>query len=253
MLSSRRIARAAGALLGAVGLLGAARDAAACSVILPDGPESVRCDESATDAGTPTAAPALALEIEAIEVRRSRYAPPGYGDCGELGSVAVRFRLAGGASWPGDVGVLINHVSGEFPWFQPPVASTSAGTGWVLRTANGSVSFLGPDDPRQPLNVHLVARLLDCDGATSAPIDVVITDPGRPERLPGDTPEPADAPLAPAGSTPEPVGADAGVVELARSRPSACAMPRAPRDPGAWLAPSLVVLAIARRCRRRSS
>jgi hypothetical protein len=252
MSSSRSIARAAAGLLAAAALLGVARDVAACSVLLPDQPESVRCDGSALDAGMPTAAPALALEVEAVEVRRSRYAPPGYGDCGELGSVAVRFRLAGGASWPSDVGLLISHVSGEFPWFQPPMASTSAGTGWVLLPVNGSVSFLGPDDPRQPLNVHLVARVLDCQGATSAPIDVVITDPGRPEQLPGNTLEPANDAPEPMSNTPEPVSADAGVAEL-RSSPDGCAMPLAPRGPGAWLAPSLVLLGITRRCRRRST
>lgn len=234
-------------------LVAAAGEAAACSVILPDTPESVRCDERAADAGAHTAAPALALEVERIEVRRSLYAPPGYGDCGELGSVALRFRLAGGESWPSDVGVLLNHVAGEFPWFQPPVASTSAGTGWLLRTTDGAASFLGPDDPRQPLNVRLVARLLDCAGATSAPIDVVITDPGRPEQLPDGALEPAGSTPEPAGSTPEAANADAGVVELARSSPDACAMSLAPRDAGAPLATPLVVfgIALARRSRRR--
>ena len=261
MLSSSSVARAARGLLAACAVLvGTTREAAACSVILPDQPESLGC-ESATDAGAHTAAPALALQLDGIDVRRSRYAPPGFGDCGELGSVVIRFRLADGASWPTDIGVLVNHVSGEFPWFEPPVASTSAGTGWLLRTKAGEVSFLGPDDPRQPLNIHLVARLLDCAGATSSPIDVVITDPGRPEQPPSSAPEPVDGTpeppsSAPASGTPELVNVDAGVGELARGSPSACAMSRVRRAPATWLPSQLVMIGIAlalRSRRRRAS
>lgn len=246
MSCSGNVTRAAGALMGCALLLGIARDAAACSVLLPDTPESVSCG-AATDAGAHTAAPALVLQVDTIEVRRSSYAPPGLGDCGELGVVGLRFRLADGATWPGDVGVLINHVSGEFPWFQPPLASTSAGTGWLLRTHGGEVSFFGPDDPRQPLNVHLVARLLDCAGATSAPIDVVITDPGRPEDPPDGVPEPT-------GSAPESaVDTDAGVGQLTRSSPGTCAMSLPRRDAGAWRLPALVLFGMALwgRSRRR--
>ena len=245
MSSSSTGVRAARGLLAACAvLLGSVREAGACSVILSDTPERVRCDAPATDAGPQhTVAPAVALEVQTIEVRRSRYPPPGLGDCGELGSVAVQFRLAGSMSWPGDVGVLINHVSGEFPWFLPPVASTSAGSGWLLGTAEGRVSFFGPDDPREPLDVHLVARLIDCTGATSAPNDVVIADPGRPDDAQGTASEPSS----------DGENADAGVGERASSssRASGCTMSLAPRPaPGTGLG-SLLALAIARRRWRR--
>jgi hypothetical protein len=148
--------------------------------------------------------------------------------------------------------VLINHASGEFPWFQPPVASTAAGPGWLLGTADGEVSFFGPDDPRQPLNVRLIARLLDCTGASSAPIDVVITDPGRPDASSDAAPEPAAN--EPASNTTEPKP-DAGMGELARSSPRACSLALAERDAGDGLVPLLIVvgLTLARRSGRRTS
>jgi hypothetical protein len=120
------------------------------------------------------------LELEAVEIRRSQYAPPGRGDCGELGNFRLRFRLAGSAAWPADVGLLLTLRDGDFQYFQPPITQLPSASGWLLLPQAGEVRFLGPDDPRQPIRLALEARAVDCSNAVSAPIQVLLSDPGRP-------------------------------------------------------------------------
>ena len=158
--------------------------ARACSVILPE-KQSVSCGNPATDAGAVphTSAAGAQLQIESVQVQRSRYAPPGLGDCGELGSTTVRFRLAGSPEWPSDMGVLISLRQGNFSYFQPPLTSLASASGWLFLPgavpSPGSVRFFGPDDPSQPLELLLDARAIDCNNNLSAPVELRVSDPGR--------------------------------------------------------------------------
>src|SRR5262245_13938356 len=76
------------------------------------------------------------LELQSLVVRRSQYAPPGEGDCGELGRVTLQLQLKDTAEWPGDVGALIDLAEGNEPL---PILWTAPDTGWRRRTENGEV------------------------------------------------------------------------------------------------------------------
>jgi hypothetical protein len=157
--------------------------ALACSVILPE-KQTVSCGV-VTDAGgiQQASVTSAQLQIEGVQVQRSRYAPPGLGDCGELGSTTVRFRLAGSQAWPSDVGVLVSLRQGNFSYFQPPLTQLPAASGWLFLPQTlpptGAVRFFGPDDPQQPLELRLEVRAIDCHNNLSAPIELHISDPGR--------------------------------------------------------------------------
>ena len=194
-----------------------------------------------------TAAASLSLKVDAVDVRRAVYPPPGKGDCGEIGRVVVRFGLASGEPWPADVSLLIRHSSGHFPWFQPPVATIAAGSGWQMRATEGKVAFVGPDDPREPLDVKLEARAIDCAGEASAPVEISITDPGRPVAVKADA-DPAD-PARPLSEASEPAPP---LAEPASPRPSSCSVPRAANASlGGVLASSALAMVMRRAQRRR--
>jgi hypothetical protein len=156
--------------------------ALACSVILPQ-KQTLSCGAVAAGTVPHTAATGAQLRIESVQVQRSRYAPPGLGDCGELGSTTVTFRLAGSQEWPSDMGVLVSLRQGNFIYFQPPLTSLGSASGWLFLPgavpSPGSVRFFGPDDPSQPLELLLDARAIDCNDNLSAPVELRISDPGQ--------------------------------------------------------------------------
>lgn len=174
--------------------------ASACSVLMPE-KQSLSCPAPGGDAGgSATSVVGAQLELEAVEIRRSQYAPPGRGDCGELGNFRLRFRLAGGRAWPADVGLLLTLQDGDFQYFQPPLTQLPSASGWLLLPQAGEVRFLGPDDPRQPMRLTFEARAVDCSNAVSAPIEVRVSDPGR--ALDAGAPNDAPSPPAAGGSAP---------------------------------------------------
>jgi hypothetical protein len=163
--------------MGSALLLGFEARALACSIALP-GPGAVNC-EAQDPSKEHTSAADVELQVEAIEVERARYPPPGHGDCGDIGRAKVQFKLAGHDSWPSDLGVLLRLSSGDFPWSEPPTSKTDAGSGWLMSAEGGKVSFVGQEDPRKALDITLTARAIDCAGSGSSLIQVHITDAGK--------------------------------------------------------------------------
>lgn len=197
--------------------------AQACSVVLPQ-QQSVVCPQASAGAGgsAPSSVAQARLELDAVEIQRSSYAPPGRGDCGELGSARLRFHLAGSSAWPADVGVLLTLREGQSSYFAPPLSTIAGTSGWLLLPQSGSVRLFGPDDPRTPLALRLEARAVDCSGALSAPTEVLITHPGRSDAGAGapDATPPAPGTVvseAPGAVAPEAQGA-AGTAALQASR-----------------------------------
>lgn len=237
--------------------------AQACSVVLPQ-KQSLACGEASAGASgvAPTSVAEARLELEAVEIQRSSYPPPGRGDCGELGSARLRFRLtagglAGGSAWPADVGVLLTLREGQSGYFAPPLTTVAGTSGWLLLPQSGTVRLFGPDDPRAPLSLRLEARAVDCSGALSAPVEVLIADPGRSNPGRSDAGSAADAALpvpVPEGSA----GSGTAQVLASRTPPSGsgcavCSVPGAARSNqrgGLGLALGALALGVLRRRRR---
>jgi hypothetical protein len=141
-------------------------DAAACKLK----PYPAQFPTGSTAGGSSQPPPALSL-VDA-RVTRSKYAPPGNGDCGEVGSLHLQFEIVGSSSWPADLGVRLSLVGGSLPpAFQGPE--------YALVAPQGTLDFSGGDDPSQPMDFTLQARAVDSAGNESSPIEVHLTDSGR--------------------------------------------------------------------------
>jgi len=116
--------------------------------------------------------PPPALTLVDARVTRSKYAPPGNGDCGDVGSLQLQFEVAGSSSWPTDLGVRLSLGGGSLPpAFQIPA--------YALVATQGTLNFSGGDDPSQPMDFTLQARAVDSTGNESSPIEIHVTDSGR--------------------------------------------------------------------------
>jgi len=125
--------------------------------------------------GSPTAGslqPPPMLSLVDARVTRSKYAPPGNGDCGEVGSLELQFEAAGASAWPADLGVRLSLLGGSLP---PPFQIPA----YALVATQGTLNFAGGDDPSQPMDFTLQATAVDSAGNESSPIEVHVTDPGR--------------------------------------------------------------------------
>ncbi len=247
------------------------RPASACSVILPQ-KQSLACEAGAGGTGSlaHTSVAQARLVLDAVEVQRSQYAPPGRGDCGELGSTRLRFHLlaegvepgsaAEGSTWPADVGLLLTLREGQSGYFAPPPTMIAGTSGWLLLPQAGVVRLFGPDDPQAPLALLLEARAVDCSGALSAPVAVQISHPGRSDAAGKDAGGP-EAVAPPVVVVPEgAAGASSGDDAVLASRTPAgsscavCSVRGAARDhDGAGLALALGALALSALRRRRRS
>ena len=108
-------------------------------------------------------------ELLAVKVTRSRYAPPGNGDCGEWGSVQLKFGLSDAQPWSADLGLRVRVIDGIFfQGVQPPA--------FPLVADLGEIALLGGDNPDQALNCTLRVTAVDRQGNESAPVDVPISD-----------------------------------------------------------------------------
>lgn len=107
-----------------------------------------------------------------VDIRRSQHAPPGNGDCGEVGSLTLRFGEADGTPWPADVGIRLALLRGTLP-------QTFTITSDPLVTTDGALSFSGGDDPSQSFEFTLQAVGVNAGGVESAPVEVHVTDSGN--------------------------------------------------------------------------
>jgi hypothetical protein len=113
-----------------------------------------------------------ALTVTAVTVQRSRHAPPGNGDCGEVGFLTLQLIPADGSAWPADIGVRLAVGDGA-----PPQAFTIPT--YPLQTTDGTLGFAGGDDPSEPIDFRLQAAAVNAGGVESAPIEVHVSAPGR--------------------------------------------------------------------------
>lgn len=240
--------------------------ASACSVILPQ-KLSLACGGGAGGAAHTSVAQAR-LELGAVAIQRSRYAPPGRGDCGELGSSRLRFQLldehgaqvGGSGGWPSDVGLLLTLREGQSGYFAPPPTTVAGVSGWLLLPQAGAVRLFGPDDPRSPLALRLEARAVDCQGAVSAATEVHIAHPGRSDAGPAG-PDAALPPASAAGAAgaepvlanrPAPPGASCAVCS-AQGGAALGEGQRSPGPGGLGLALGVLALGVLRRRAQRAS
>ena len=115
--------------------------------------------------------PPPSLQLVKVSILRSRHAPPGNGDCGDVGSLTLQFAEADGTPWPTEFGVHLALERGVLPQaFTIPSEP--------LTTSAGALSFAGGDDPAQPIDFTLQATGVNAGGIESTPIEVHVSDPG---------------------------------------------------------------------------
>lgn len=138
----------------------------ACS-IMPHPNEFVFDRAPATDPPDPPA-----LTLVSVELQRSEHAPPGTGDCKDVGSLTIKLAPADGTTWPANVGVSLALVRGTMPGAFP--IPTHA-----MQTGDGSLIFAGGDDPSQAIDLAVQATAVNRIGTQSAPIEIHIVDGGK--------------------------------------------------------------------------
>lgn len=130
-------------------------------------------DEFIVDSA-PVADPAgpPALTLVGVDLQRSEHAPPGDGDCKEVGFLTIKLAPANGSSWPANVGVGLTLVSGTMPRAFPIPS-------YPLQTNDGTLRFAGGDDPSQDIDFTLRALALNRVGTSSPPIKIHIVGGAR--------------------------------------------------------------------------
>jgi hypothetical protein len=149
-------------------LAGSAWPAAAFACQIKPYPDQFLVD--ATLASASPAPPTAALAN--MSLRRSQHAPPGNGDCAEIGSLTLQLAQTDGSTWPADVGVRLAVVRGALPQaFEIP--------SYPLLTTQGVLYFAGGDDPSQPIDFTLQATAVNTGGVESAPIEIRVSEAGH--------------------------------------------------------------------------
>jgi hypothetical protein len=141
-------------------------DAAACKI--KPYPDQFPTGSTAGGSSQPPPTPSL---VDA-RVTRSQHAPPGNGDCAEVGRLHLQFGIVGSPSWPADLGVRLTLARGSLP----PAFEIPA---YALVAPEGTLDFSGGDDPSQPMDFTLQASAVDSAGNESSPIEVHVTDSGK--------------------------------------------------------------------------
>jgi hypothetical protein len=112
------------------------------------------------------------LSLASVTVRRSQHAPPGTGDCADVGSMTLQFVQVDGSRWPAGVGVRLAVTRGALP-------QAFAVPSYPLLTTEGELYFGGGDDPSQPMDFTLQATAVNAGGVESLPIEIHVSDAGR--------------------------------------------------------------------------
>lgn len=110
--------------------------------------------------------------LEDVSIERSDYAPPGTGDCGDVGHISLSFALSDDTFDPTQIGVRLRLKSGIVP------AGLVLPTDPVVHT-QGSVGLSFQDDPAKPYAFTLEVTAIDGAGNESEPTDVDVRT-GRP-------------------------------------------------------------------------
>lgn len=108
-----------------------------------------------------------ALTLVSVDLQRSEHAPPGTGDCKDVGSLTIKLAPSDGSPWPANVGVSLTLVRGTMPGAFPIPS-------YPLQTSDGSLIFAGGDDPSQAIDFTLQATAVNRVGTPSAPIEIHI-------------------------------------------------------------------------------
>jgi hypothetical protein len=130
-------------------------------------------DQFPVDATLAASLPApSAIALAGVSLKRSQHAPPGNGDCGEVGRLTLQIARADGSTWPADIGVRLAVVRGT-------LAEAFAIPSYPLLTTEGMLGFAGGDDPSQPIDFTLQAAAVNAGGVESSPIEIHVSDGGR--------------------------------------------------------------------------
>jgi hypothetical protein len=138
--------------------------AEACSFA---GPQPFSLNASNGDV-TPPAPPVL----DHLQIRRSDHAPPGNGDCGEIGSIQLTLGLSDDTFAADQIGVRLRLKDGSLP---PGLALPPD----PIVHDSGMVLLAFPDDPDQRYSFTLAVSAIDGARNESEPTDVVVT--GEPQ------------------------------------------------------------------------
>jgi hypothetical protein len=112
------------------------------------------------------------LTLLGVSLTRAKHAPPGDGDCAEIGHLGLSFRATNLSEWPDNLGIMLSLEKGAFP---PAFPIPS----YPMVASQGTLLFAGPDDPAQSIDFTLQAVAVDSSGNASSPIAVHVSDPGR--------------------------------------------------------------------------
>jgi hypothetical protein len=168
-MRTRRILSVALNLVGCLAFLGVSiwsPQTHACS-IMPHPNEFVLDRAPATEPPDPPA-----LTLVSVELQRSEHAPPGTGDCKDVGSLTIKLAPADGTTWPANVGVSLALVRGTMPGAFPIPTHG-------MQTSDGSLIFAGGDDPSQAIGFTVQATAVNRVGTQSAPIEIHIVGGAR--------------------------------------------------------------------------
>lgn len=123
--------------------------------------------------GEPTGAPPSPLTLKKVRVGRSQHAPPGPGDCSEVGGVALDFAFSGSAMGTQQLGIELTLIEGALP----PSMVLSGGP---YVHDNGTLNFMFADDPEEAFSFSVEARTVDATGKRSAPTKVEVKGDPKP-------------------------------------------------------------------------
>ena len=149
-----------------------AKSGLACSIVL----DPPHFEPSAK--GEATGTRPSPLQLKRVRVTRSKRAPPGPGDCSEIGGFALDFALSSFGTEARKMGVALKLIKGELP-----LGMTLAGGPY--KHENGVVSFGFADYPDEAFSFTLAARAVDATGNQSSPVEVVVKGDPQPSRSTG--------------------------------------------------------------------
>jgi len=128
---------------------------------------------SAASSSSPDSAPPSPPNVAGVAVTRAGHAPPGNGDCSEVGYLEIKLQAGDSGTWPATLGVGLSLVAGTLPTAFPVMPD------YPLAPIQGSLYFAGQDDPSQSIDFTLRAVAVDGAGTESTPVDIRVFSPGN--------------------------------------------------------------------------
>ena len=137
------------------------RSGLACSIVLD--PPNFELSAKGEASGEPPSP----LRLNKVLVRRSKRAPPGPGDCSEIGGFGLEFVVSDSGKGADQLGIGLTVTKGKLP-------RDMTLAGGPYKHENGALGFGFADYPDEAFSFTLAARAVDAMGKQSSPIEVVV-------------------------------------------------------------------------------